>query len=84
MAYPNSGKLSSNRYKDGDPRKPDFVGEIVMTRQTLKQHMEEHDGDDIVIKLSGWNRQGSYGEFISVSWNSYKKKEEKGDQDVPF
>ena len=76
MAYPNSGKLSNNRYKEGDPRKPDMVGEIVMQRSALKGLMAEHDGDEIVIKLSAWNRQGNYGEFLSVSWNSYKKKEE--------
>lgn len=87
MAYPNSGKLSNNRYKDGDPRKPDMVGEIVMQRSALKSLMDEHDGDEIVIKLSAWNRQGNYGEFLSVSWNSYKKKEEapaqKPQQQIP-
>ena len=76
MAYPNSGKLSNNRYKEGDPRKPDMVGEIVMQRSALKGLMDEHDGDEIVIKLSAWNRQGNYGEFLSISWNNYKKKEE--------
>ena len=96
MAYPNSGKLSPNRYKDGDPRKPDMTGEIIMQRSALKGLMQEHDGDEIVIKLSAWNRQGNYGEFLSVSWNSYKKKEEAhkaappaqqplaDDGDIPF
>lgn len=76
MAYPNSGKLSTNRYKDGDQRKPDMVGEIVMQRSALQGLMNEHNGDEIVIKLSAWNRQGNYGEFLSVSWNNYKKKED--------
>ena len=83
MAYPNSGKLSPNRYKDGDARKPDMVGEIVMQRSALKGLMEEHDGDEIVIKLSAWNRQGNYGEFLSVSWNSYKKKEDAPSKPAP-
>lgn len=74
MSYPNSGKLSNNRYKDGDARKPDMIGEIVMQRSALKSLMEEHDGDEIVIKLSAWNRSGQYGNFLSVSWNNYKKK----------
>ena len=69
--YPNSGKLSPNRYKD-NPKKPDVVGEIVMTRSALKELMEEHDGDDIVIKLSGWNMQGQYGPWTRLSWNNYK------------
>ena len=90
--YPNSGKMSANRYKD-KPTKPDVVGEIVMTRSALKELMSEHDGDDIVIKLSAWNRSGQYGNFLSISWNNYKKKEEAPqqqkslpdeDQDVPF
>jgi hypothetical protein len=92
MAYPNSGKLSPNRYKQGDPKKPDMVGEINMQRSALKSLMDEHSGDEIVIKLSAWNRQGNYGEFLSVSWNNYKKKEEApaqqqlpaDDGDVPF
>lgn len=94
MSYPNSGKLSNNRYKDGDARKPDMIGEIVMQRSALKSLMEEHDGDEIVIKLSAWNRSGQYGNFLSVSWNNYKKKEDApkpqqqslpaDDQDVPF
>ena len=76
MAYPNSGKLSPNKYKQGDARKPDMTGEIIMQRSALKGLLEEHDGDEIVIKLSAWNRQGNYGEFLSISWNNYKKKEE--------
>lgn len=73
--YPNSGKLSANRYKDTD-KKPDVVGEIVMTRSTLKGLLEEHDGDDIVIKLSGWNMEGQYGPWTRLSWNNYKPKEQ--------
>jgi len=91
--YPNSGKLSPNRYKNDDPRKPDMVGEIVMERSALKSLLEEHDDDDIVIKLSGYNKQGNYGEFVSLRWNNWKKKEETpaqrkpepiDDSDIPF
>ena len=74
--YPNSGKLSNNRYKD-NPKKPDMVGELVMTRSALKELMGEHDGDDIVIKLSGWNMEGQYGPWTRLSWkNNYKPKDQ--------
>ena len=53
-----------------------MTGEIVMQRSVLQGLLKEHNGDEIVIKLSAWTRQGNYGEFLSVSWNSYKKKEE--------
>jgi len=38
--YPNSGKLSANRYKDNE-KKPDVVGELIMTRSALKELMGE-------------------------------------------
>lgn len=72
--YPNSGKLSNNRYKD-NPKKPDMVGELVMQRSALKELMGEHDGDDIVIKLSSWNMEGNYGPWMRLSWNNYKPKD---------
>jgi hypothetical protein len=89
--YPNSGKLSPNRYKD-DPKKPDMVGDIIMMRADLKALLQEHSDDEVVIKLSGWNRQGNFGEFISLRWNNFKKKEEPSkprqekldDSDIPF
>lgn len=97
MSYPNSGKLSPNKYKNDDPRKPDFVGELVMQRSTLRELLQEHADDEIVLKLGGWNRSGQYGSFISLSWNNYKKKEEVpaptpapppaapvDDSDIPF
>jgi len=89
--YPNSGKLSPNRFKD-DAKKPDMVGEIIMQRADLKALLQEHTDDEVVIKLSGWTRQGNFGEFISLKWNNYKKKEEApkpkqenlDDSDIPF
>jgi len=71
--YPNSGKLSTNRYKD-TPNKPDMVGELVMDRSALRKLLEETDEDDIVIKLGGWKMGGQYGEWIRISWNNYKPK----------
>lgn len=71
--YPNSGKLSNNRYKDS-PKKPDMVGELVMTRAALKELLGEHDGDDIVIKISAWNMDGQYGPWHRLAWNNYKPK----------
>ena len=98
--YPNSGKLSNNRYKDS-PKKPDMIGELVMTRSALKELMGEHDGDDIVIKISAWNMDGQYGPWHRLAWNNYKKpaeaapqqdqarqapraEEQESDDDIPF
>jgi hypothetical protein len=94
--YPNSGKLSANRYKDTE-KKPDLTGEIIMERSALKGLLEEHNGDDIIIKLSGWNMSGQYGPWTRLSWNNYKPKPKDeyqrpqkadpkpiDDSDVPF
>lgn len=94
--YPNSGKLSANRYKDNE-KKPDVVGELIMTRSALKELMGEHDDDDIVIKISGWNMDGQYGPWTRLAWNNYKPKTDgnvtkppvqqalpEEDSDVPF
>ena len=80
--YPNSGKLSNNRYKD-NPKKPDMIGELVMTRSALKELMGEHDGDDIVIKLSAWNMDGQYGPWHRLAWNNYKPKTDGAPQQEP-
>jgi hypothetical protein len=92
--YPNKGKLSVNSYKTKD-NQPDHKGEIVMSRSTLKELMAEHDGDEIVIKLSGYNADGQYGPWIKLSWNNYKPADESAprkpvhqapldDSDIPF
>lgn len=70
--YPNSGKLSHNKYKAEGDKKPNWTGEIIMDRSTLRQLMDEHTDDDIVIKLSGWDMAGNYGPWIRISWNNYK------------
>lgn len=96
--YPNSGKLSNNKYKEQGDKKPDMHGEIVMTRSVLKQLLEETDEDDITIKLSAWAMEGNYGPWMRLSWNNYKPKAEAApqqkatpqqelpddDQDIPF
>lgn len=75
--YPNSGKLSNNKYKEPGDKKPDMHGEIVMTRTVLKQLLNETDEDDIVIKLSAWAMEGNYGPWMRLSWNNYKPKQQE-------
>ena len=83
MQYPNSGKLSHNKYKESGDKKPDMVGDIVMERSVLKQLLDEH-GDEITIKLSAWKMEGSYGPWMRISWNNYKPKtEEQPRQQAP-
>lgn len=99
MEYPNSGKLSHNKYKTAGDKKPDMNGEIVMQRSALKGLLEEHAEDEITIKLSGWQMSGQYGPWIRLSWNNYKRPENDAkpfygkapaprppvpDEDVPF
>lgn len=72
--YPNSGKLSGNKYKEAGDKKPDMHGEIIMERSVLKKLLEETDEDGIVIKLSAWNMEGNYGPWMRLSWNNYKPK----------
>jgi hypothetical protein len=89
MSYPNSGRLSPNQYKKD--KQPDYKGSITLERALIKQLLEEQD-DEITIKLSGWNRSGQYGDFISLAYDSYKKKEEApaksapplDDSEIPF
>lgn len=73
--YPNSGKLSPNKYKESGDKKPDKTGELVMERSALKKLLEETDEDDITIKLSCWDMSGSYGPWFRLAWNNYKPKE---------
>ena len=70
--YPNSGKLSHNKYKAEGDKKPNWTGEITMERSALKELLGQHDGDDIIIKLSGWDMSGDYGPWMRLSWNNYK------------
>ena len=81
--YPNSGKLSPNRYKEEGDKKPDWTGEIVMQRIALKQMLEETDLEEIAIKLSAWTMTGNYGPWYRLSWNNYKPKEQPAPQPAP-
>jgi len=90
MSYPNTGRLSPNQYKKND-KQPDHKGSITLERSLIKQLLEESE-DEVTIKISGWNRSGQYGDFISLAYDSYKKQEETPkpkappveDQDIPF
>lgn len=75
--YPNSGKLSTNKYKEQGDKKPDMHGEIIMTRTVLKQLLEETNEDDITIKLSAWSMEGNYGPWMRISWNNYKPQQQQ-------
>lgn len=70
MEYPNSGALFP-RQKRTD-KAPEWGGEIVMEKSLIKQLMQESEGDGVLIKISGWVRQGSRGEFISLKYDSFK------------
>ncbi len=95
--YPNSGKLSTNKYKEPGDKKPDMHGEIIMERSTLKKLLEETDEDGILIKLSAWHMEGNYGPWMRLAWNNYKPQQQpqqqqapaqqsmpEDDQDIPF
>jgi hypothetical protein len=43
-----------------------------MEKSLIKQLMDESDGLGVTIKISGWVRQGSRGEFISLKYDSFK------------
>lgn len=74
MSYSNTGRLSPNQYKKND-KQPDHKGSITLERSLVKQLLEESE-DEVVIKISGWNRSGQYGDFISLAYDSYRKQEE--------
>ena len=91
MSYANTGRLSPNQYKNND-KQPDHKGSITLERSLVKQLLEESE-DEVVIKISGWNRSGQYGDFISLAYDSYKKQEEApkpkappavDDESIPF
>lgn len=97
MSYTNTGRLSPNKYKQHE-KQPDMKGSISLERALLKQLLQETTDDQVVIKLSGWNRDGQYGPFISLMYDSYRKPEEQytpaprpapapapaDDSDIPF
>jgi hypothetical protein len=70
MEYPNSGALFP-RQKRTD-KAPEWGGEIIMEKSLIKQLMQESEGDGLLIKIIGWVRDGSLGEFISLKYDSFK------------
>jgi len=89
--YPNSGRLNYAKNKV-NPNSADLWGDITIERALLKQLLEESDADDIVIKLSGWQKDGNYGPWFSIKINTWKpeqqqvppKPEPPADDDIPF
>jgi hypothetical protein len=69
--YPNSGIISDAKTRV-HPNSPDMNGDITIDKSLLRQMMDEQDGDEIKIKLSGWKKEGAYGAFISIKVNTYK------------
>jgi hypothetical protein len=75
MEYTNTGALFTNSYKKSE-KQPDFKGNITLERSLLKQLLSESNDENIKINLSGWNRQGRNGDFVSLAYDAYKKPEE--------
>lgn len=80
MQYPNSGALFP-RQKRTD-KAPDWGGEIIMEKSLIKQLMQESEGDGVLIKISGWVRQGSRGEFISLKYDSFKPQPQERERQI--
>lgn len=80
MEYPNSGALFP-RQKRTD-KAPDWGGEINMERSLLQQLMSEAEGDGVKIRISGWVRQGSRGEFISLKYDSFKPQPQERERQI--
>ena len=81
MEYPNSGALFPREKRN--EKSPEWGGEIIMEKSLIKQLMEESDGDGVLIKISGWVRQGSRGEFISLKYDSFKPQPRERQIDEP-
>lgn len=69
--YPNSGRLNYSKQKV-NPNSADLYGEIVFDRSYLRNLLNEIEGDDIPIKLSGWQKEGNYGPWFSIKVNTWK------------
>jgi hypothetical protein len=93
MEYPNSGALFPAKLPKKHPKAPDVNGSISMERSTLRQLLNETDGDEIKIKIDGWTREGRTGKFLSLKYNDYKPQnqdapkksvDDLSDSDLPF
>jgi hypothetical protein len=45
---------------------------MVFDRSFLRNLLNEIEGDDIPIKLSGWQKEGNYGPWFSIKVNTWK------------
>ena len=53
-----------------------------MEKSLIKQLMQESEGDGVLIKISGWVRQGSRGEFISLKYDSFKPQPQERERQI--
>jgi hypothetical protein len=91
MEYKNQGMISPNKWKKSE-KQPDHKGAIKLERQLLKKLMDLTDEDDITIKLSGWDRKGQYGLFISLKYDDFVENKQipkvevkpMDDSEIPF
>lgn len=82
MEYLNTGGLFVSTVRKTE-KSPDYFGSIKVDRTYLKFLMEQSDADGIEIKLGGWKRESKTGnKFISISVDTYVKKEESKPVDV--
>lgn len=68
--YPNSGSLNPTREKRSD-RSPDWWGRLEISGDVL-----EAINQGKPIRLSGWMRDGNYGEFISLKVSVEQPRQE--------
>jgi hypothetical protein len=74
--YPNSGIISDAKTRI-HPNSPDMNGDITIDKSLVNELMNEQEGNEVKIRLSGWRKEGAYGSFISLRVNTYKKPEEQ-------
>lgn len=75
MEYTNTGGLWISSIKKTE-KSPDYFGKIKVDRSYLKFLMEQHDEDEIEIKIGGWKRETKEGaRFLSLKVDTYVKKE---------
>lgn len=76
--YPNSGSLNPTKDKRSE-RSPDWWGRLEISGDVLEALNQGKP-----VRLSGWEREGKYGEFISLAVSVEKPREESasdaGDQ----